>query len=59
VRRHFAEVEQEDVATRAVFEGHAAAAAYLATTDQALAAALPHFDGPRTYSGATTVFLAR
>jgi SAM-dependent methyltransferase len=59
LRRHFAEVEQEDVATRAVFEDHAAAAAYLATTDQALAAALPHFDGPRTYAGATTVFLAR
>ena len=59
LRRHFAEVEQEDVATRAVFEDHAAAAAYLATTDQALADALPHFDGPRTYAGATTVFLAR
>ena len=59
LRRHFADVEQEDVATRAVFADHAAAAAYLATTDQALADALPPFDGPRTYSGATTVFLAR
>ena len=59
LRRHFAEVVQENVATRAVFEDHAAAAAYLATTDQALADALPRFDGPRTYAGATTVFLAR
>jgi SAM-dependent methyltransferase len=59
LRRHFAEVQQEDVATRAVFEDHAAAAAYLGTTDETLAAALPHFEGARTYAGATTVFLAR
>lgn len=57
--RHFARVEREDIATWAVFADHAAAAAYLATTDQALADALPHFDGERTYAGATTVFLAR
>lgn len=57
--RHFARVEREDIATRAVFADHAAAAAYLATTDQALADALPHFDGARTYAGATTVFLSR
>ena len=57
--RHFARVEREDIATRAVFADHAAAAAYLATTDQALADGLPPFDGERTYAGATTVFLAR
>jgi ubiquinone/menaquinone biosynthesis C-methylase UbiE len=57
--RHFTRVEREDVATRAVFADHAAAASYLATTDQALADALPHFDGGRTYAGATTVFLSR
>ena len=41
------------------FADHAAATAYLATTDQALADGLPFFEGERTYSGATTVFLAR
>ena len=57
--RHFGHVDREDMATRAVFADHAAAAAYLATTDQVLADALPHFDGERTYAGATTVFLSR
>ena len=28
-------------------------------TDQALSDGLPYFEGGRTYSGATTVFLAR
>jgi SAM-dependent methyltransferase len=59
LRRHFARVDREDIATQAVFADHAAATAYLATTDQALAAGLPFFEGERTYSGATTVFLAR
>ena len=59
LRRHFEHVEREDIATRAIFPDRAAAAAYLATTDPALAAALPHFEGERTYAGATTVFLAR
>ena len=31
------------------------AVAYLATTDDGLAAGLPPFDGPREYAGATTV----
>jgi SAM-dependent methyltransferase len=59
LRRHFDRVEREDIVTRAVFPDHAAAAAYLATTDSSLASALPHFEGERTYNGATTVFLAR
>jgi SAM-dependent methyltransferase len=59
LRRHFDRVEREDVATRAVFADHATAAAYLATTDPALADGLPFFEGERTYSGATTVFQAR
>lgn len=56
--RHFEQVRQEDVATRAVFNSHADASAYLATFDQALAGDLPHFEGAREYAGATTVFLA-
>jgi hypothetical protein len=59
LRRHFGQVDREDIATQAFFADHAAAAAYLATTDAQLAAALPPFDGPRTVAGATTVFLAR
>jgi len=59
LRRHFAEVAREDIATQAVFDDHAAAASYLASFDEGLAAALPWFEGPRTYAGATTVFTAR
>jgi ubiquinone/menaquinone biosynthesis C-methylase UbiE len=59
LRQHFDEVTREDIATRAVFPDHGAAVAYLATTDDSLAAGLPYFDGPRDYAGATTVFLAR
>ncbi len=59
LRRHFAEVAHEDIATRAVFDDHAAAASYLASFDDGLAADLPWFEGPRTYAGATTVFIAR
>jgi ubiquinone/menaquinone biosynthesis C-methylase UbiE len=59
LRRHFATVQREDIATRAVFPDHAAAAAYLRTFDPRLADGLPVFDGSRTYAGATTVFLAR
>ena len=57
--QHFERVTREDIATRAVFPDHAAAVAYLATVDDAMAAGLPYFDGPREYAGATTVFLAR
>jgi SAM-dependent methyltransferase len=59
LRRHFTEVAREDIATQAVFDDHAAAASYLASFDEGLAAALPWFEGPRTYAGATTVFTAR
>lgn len=59
LRRHFSEVEQEDIATRAVFPDHAAATAYLASFDEGLATNLPAFEGPRQVAGATTVFLAR
>ena len=59
LRQHFGEVTREDIATRAVFPDHDAAVAYLATTDDSLAAGLPYFDGSREYAGATTVFLAR
>jgi len=58
LQQHFERVTREDIATRAVFPDHAAAVAYLATTDRALAAGLPPFEGPREYAGATTVFLA-
>ena len=57
--RHFADVHQTDVATRAVFPDHASACAYLATFDESLAAGLPAFGGAREYAGATSVFLAR
>jgi ubiquinone/menaquinone biosynthesis C-methylase UbiE len=59
LREHFDEVTREDIATRAVFRDHAAAVAYLASTDESLATGLPFFDGPREYDGATAVFLAR
>ena len=57
--RHFATVTQDDIATRAVFEDHAHAAAYLASFDEALAGNLPWFDGPREDTGDTTVLVAR
>ena len=57
--RHFGSVEREDIATRAEFPDHAAAAAYLRTFDDGLADALPFSEGPWTAQGATTVFLAR
>ena len=59
LHRHFAHVTRRDVETRATFEDHAAAAAYLATVDTGLARALPHFEGPRTYVGHTSVLTAR
>ncbi len=57
--RHFAEVDREDFATVAEFPDHAAARDYLATFRTELADALPPFDGPRAYAGASTVFVAR
>lgn len=59
LRHHFDEVTQRDIETRASFDDHAAAAAYLATFDEGLARALPHFDGPRSYAGHTAILTAR
>jgi len=59
LRRHFDDVSTEHVDTRAVFEDHARAVAYLASFDDQLAAQLSAFEGSREYGGRTTVFLAR
>lgn len=58
LRRHFDEVRREDLRTRAVFPDHATAVAYLASSNEGLGPALPHFDGPREYAGHVTVFVA-
>ncbi len=55
--RRFSDVRRQDLETRAVFPDHASAQAYLDTHDEGLV--LPHFDGPRTYTGHVTVFEAR
>jgi ubiquinone/menaquinone biosynthesis C-methylase UbiE len=57
--RHFTYVTRRDIETRASFDDHAAAAAYLATFDAALSRALPPFDGARSYAGSTAVLTAR
>lgn len=59
LRRHFGTVGQDDLVSRAVMVGHAAAQAYLASFDPTLAGRLPAFDGPREYAGATSVFVSR
>lgn len=56
--RHFAVVHREDLATRAIFPDHAAAAAYLATLQDGFDWQLPEFEGPREYAGHVTVFVA-
>jgi SAM-dependent methyltransferase len=56
---HFRDVSRRDIETRAGFDDHAAAAAYLATFDEELAHALPPFEGPRSYAGHTAVLTAR
>ena len=58
LRRHFTDVRREELATRAVFADHAAAAAYLDTLQDGFDWALPEFDGPREYAGHVTVFVA-
>lgn len=58
LRRHFTDVHREDLRTRAVFRDHAAAVAYLESSDEPMQV-LPHFDGPREYAGQVTVFVAR
>ncbi|HET7799410.1 MAG TPA: class I SAM-dependent methyltransferase [Humibacillus xanthopallidus] len=57
--RHFSHVTRRDIETRASFDDHAAAAAYLATFDVDLSRALPPFDGPRSYAGSTAILTAR
>ena len=56
--RHFDQVHREDLATRAIFPDHAAAAAYLATLQDGFDWRLPAFEGPREYAGHVTVFVA-
>jgi len=58
LRRHFDDVRREDLHTRAVFPDHAAAVAYLASSNEGLGPDLPTFDGPREYAGHVTVFVA-
>jgi SAM-dependent methyltransferase len=55
--RRFSDVRSQDLETRAFFPDHASAQAYLDTHDEGLV--LPHFDGPRTYTGHVTIFEAR
>jgi ubiquinone/menaquinone biosynthesis C-methylase UbiE len=57
--RHFTHVSRRDIETRATFDDHAAAAAYLATFDATLSRALPPFDGARSYAGSTAILTAR
>ena len=59
LRRHFTTVSREDLRPRAVFPDHAAAAAYLASSQEDIAWHLPDFDGPREYLGEVTLFVAR
>ncbi|MCW2790921.1 MAG: class SAM-dependent methyltransferase [Nocardioides sp.] len=58
LRRHFDVVRREDVRSRAVFPDHAAAMAYLESSEEGITWDLPFFDGPREYLGETTVFVA-
>ena len=55
--RKFGDVRRHDLETRAVFPDHAAAQAYLDSSDEGMV--LPHFDGEREYAGHVTVFEAR
>ncbi|MCD4536083.1 class I SAM-dependent methyltransferase [Nocardioides sp. cx-169] len=57
--RHFSDVRREDLRPRAVFPDHAAALAYLASSEEPSQRDLPWFDGPREYAGHVTVFVCR
>ncbi len=57
LRRRFDDVRRHDLETRAVFDDHATAQAYLDSSDESLA--LPPFEGAREYAGHVTVFEAR
>ena len=58
LRRRFDAVSREDLRTRAVFPDHAAAVAYLESSDEGLGPGLPVFEGSREYAGHVTVFVA-
>lgn len=58
LRRHFDVVRREDVRSRAVFSDHAAAMAYLDSSEENIAWDLPVFNGPCEYLGQSTVFVA-
>lgn len=57
--RHFDVVTRDDLPTRALFPDHAAALAYLHSSQEDVDWQLPLFDGPREYAGHATVFVAR
>ena len=59
LRRHFADVRRQDLRTRAVFPDHAAAMAYLSSSEEGVVWDLAPFDGPREYAGHVTVFTCR
>ena len=56
--RHFDKVGRDDIATRAFFLDHAAAVAYLESSQEGQHWDLAHFEGSREYAGAVTVFSA-
>ena len=56
--RHFDQVRAQELAPQAVFEDHAAAVAYLHSSQEDIDWDLPPFDGPRAFSGEVTVFSA-
>jgi SAM-dependent methyltransferase len=60
LRRHFASVERHDVEADVVFEDHATARRYIASTmtRRRLADRLPPFTGPLRATCATSVFVA-
>ena len=59
LRTLFANVQQHDVSTRAIFENKATAAAYLSSIDRAdLAEDLPDSGWPLSANGASAVFVA-
>jgi ubiquinone/menaquinone biosynthesis C-methylase UbiE len=59
LERHFRQVRQTDLRTRAIFPDRAAAVRYLETLERGDAAvALPQFDGPLAAHGLPTVFVA-
>ena len=58
LREHFGDVRRDDLRTRAVFGDHAAAVAYLESSQEDVDWRLPPFEGEREYAGHVTVFVA-